>query len=264
MKSGTSTLVRYLSAHPEIYIYPYEIHFFDDDKNYNKGLDWYIQCYKNSMKKPIIGEKTPTYSYLPKIPKRIAKDLPEVKLIWLFRNPVDRAYSNYWHAVKSGFEHLSFEKALKKEKRRLIKSPWVGYRERSIYYKQVKRFLEYFPKSKMLFLLFEELAQNPLHCVKKAYKFLNVSDSFKSSKKFKSNVTIIPRYMQIQWLARKLFNQGSKYFKLYSLITILNRRRQPGYPKLNEKTREALTRFFKPYNDELVSITGLEVKRWYK
>ncbi|MDZ7692679.1 MAG: sulfotransferase [Balneolaceae bacterium] len=98
MKAGTTTLMRYLVRNPYIAIPNNEIHYFDKESNYRKGLDWYKKKFSASESTQIIGEKTPTYSYDPKVPARIYKDFPDCKIVWLFRNPVDRTYSNYIHA----------------------------------------------------------------------------------------------------------------------------------------------------------------------
>lgn len=101
MKSGTSSLAFHLSNHPDIYMPESEVHFFNDDEAYEKGYQHYLNQFEYLQNK-IVGEKTPTYSYLKKCPERIYDFNANVKLIWIFRNPVDRAYSNYWHAVKRG------------------------------------------------------------------------------------------------------------------------------------------------------------------
>lgn len=151
MKAGTTSLAHYLKQHPQIFMPNREVHFFNNEDNYKKGVKWYKKQFKKASNDSVIGEKTPTYSYLKKVPKRIHDILPEVKLIWIFRNPVDRTYSNYWHAYKKGMERLSFEKAIKNEKQGIKENIFYGYKKRSIYVEQVKRYLKFFPKNKMFF-----------------------------------------------------------------------------------------------------------------
>jgi len=64
MKAGTSSLSRYMNSHPEIYIPEEEIHFFNDDKKYSKGIKEYLKSFnlENNDTVNVIGEKTPTYS----------------------------------------------------------------------------------------------------------------------------------------------------------------------------------------------------------
>lgn len=89
----------------------------------------HIEKAKNGMKKKFrdcesnkkIGEKTPYYMYHPKVPERMNEIIPEAQLIFILRNPVDRAYSHYWHEVRKGRERFSFEGAIEKEEKRIQK-----------------------------------------------------------------------------------------------------------------------------------------------
>ena len=113
-KSGTSLLYRLLNQHPEIYLAKgKEIHFFNRDENYNKGIEWYSEHFAGSEDYKRVGEVTPDYNYVPTVPGRIYKTLgKDIKLIFMLRNPVDRAYSNYWMSFRRGHERFSFEKAI--------------------------------------------------------------------------------------------------------------------------------------------------------
>jgi hypothetical protein len=186
--------------------------------------------------------------------------LPEVKLMWVFRNPVKRAYSNYWHAVKRGGERLGFSEAIECEEERLKKRIWHGYLKRSIYIEQVKRYLEYFEISQMHFLLFEDLVNNPGETVNQVFRFLNVRNPMElPSYSVKKNVTNLPRILLLQWLARRMFDDTF----LYKLVEKANIKRVPGYPKMDKDIERRLCEYFKPYNEKLASITGLDINVWY-
>jgi hypothetical protein len=112
MKSGTTSLYNYLVQHPNVLKgAKKEIHFFD--WQYEKGLPYYrsqfpTQPYKIFMRsfrkyEFICGEASPYYFFHPHVARRVAQDLPHVKLIAILRNPVDRAYSHYWHWVRDKF-----------------------------------------------------------------------------------------------------------------------------------------------------------------
>ena len=94
-KSGTTWLWANMLMHPNIYLPPNkEIHFFD--LHFEEGLDWYSSLFHNVDQK-VKGEITPYYSILPK--ERIAlikKINPNMKIIFILRNPIDRAWS---HAI---------------------------------------------------------------------------------------------------------------------------------------------------------------------
>jgi hypothetical protein len=180
-KCGTSTLYKALLQHPNIVapiniIAPIkkEIHFVDIPQNYSKGTRWYkthfpSNFYRNLYKKVlhrefITGESSPGYLYFPHVSKRMKALLPNVKIIVMLRNPVDRAYSHYVHIFRPLKENLSFEEAVLKEEERIgegfemmrkNENFWdqnvarYGYKSRGIY-AQVLDFLglpKFMPKS---------------------------------------------------------------------------------------------------------------------
>ena len=128
-RGGTTSLYKYLTKHPKIIpAIKKEIHFFDN--NFHKGISWYQSQFKQNRllmllykKKKfydsITGEATPYYIYHPYGVERISKLIPNVKLIILLRNPVERAYSHYQHELRLKVEKISFEDALKQESNRL-------------------------------------------------------------------------------------------------------------------------------------------------
>src|SRR5437879_9845243 len=112
-RGGTTSLYSYLASHPSVGpASTKEVHFFDN--KYTKGLAWYRAHFPSAIEKYyaehiqkrkfITGESSPYYLFHPHVPKRVAKDVPHAKFIVLLRNPVDRAYSQYNHAVDGGRE----------------------------------------------------------------------------------------------------------------------------------------------------------------
>lgn len=260
MKAGTTTLAYHLNQHPGVFLPDKEIHFFDTDKNYARGVQWYEDRFKQAGEGQIVGEKTPTYSYLPIVPQRIAKDLPNAKFLWIFRNPVDRTYSNYWHMVIGGSELLSFEEAIAKEPDRLKKSLWYGYRKRSVYVEQVERYLGYFSKSNMFFMFFEDLVDQTESEMRHVLGFLNIQESFHSHELEKKNSTFLPQSIYLQWIARKVFGTGIAF----KLVKRLNRRRSKGYPRMDRAIRQELEEYFAPLNLELFNLIEKSTDKWGK
>lgn len=110
-KSGTTALRIYLAQHPEVYIVNKEIHFFN--KNFDKGIEWYEQFFKAWKGEKAIGEKTPDYLYDGHTPQRIYEVTPDVKLIFVLRNPIDKAYFHYWYNVRVGLEFVRKHRILR-------------------------------------------------------------------------------------------------------------------------------------------------------
>ncbi|MEO0854539.1 MAG: sulfotransferase domain-containing protein, partial [Cyanobacteria bacterium J06648_11] len=126
-KAGTTSLYAYLRQHPCVHAPDMrELHYFTH--NFNRGLTWYKSQFPSSpvrffdtvvRRQPFLsGESSPTYLLYPQVPRRVAALIPEVKLIALVRNPVDRAYSHYSMMVRRRFETLSFADAIAREDER--------------------------------------------------------------------------------------------------------------------------------------------------
>lgn len=128
-RCGTTSLWRALVQHPGL-IGPARhkgVHFFD--VHYDDGMSWYRGHFplqrqarriaRETGTAPITGEATPYYMFHPLAPERIARDLPDARLLVLIRDPVERAYSAYTHEARRGHEAESFERALELEPARL-------------------------------------------------------------------------------------------------------------------------------------------------
>jgi len=192
MKGGTTSFFNYLARHPQIRPpFRKEIKFFDI--HYSQGLGWYRAHFPMRFKmKPgtLTGEATPYYIFHPTAPQRIAKVLPEAKLIALLRNPVDRAYSHYNHMVRVGREPLAFEEAIQQEARRLsgeeekiVADPCYStfnhlhysYLARGRYLEQLEKWFSVLPRGQMLIVASEELYTSPASAYRQAVEFLGLS-----------------------------------------------------------------------------------------
>src|SRR5262245_25168277 len=133
-KGGTTSLMNWLVEHPDVArMYPSfqrrkSPHYFD--VNYARGEAWYRAHFPTRMsvarrehrsgRRPLVGEASPYYMFHPAAPDRVGETLPYVRLIALLREPVSRAYSNYWDRVATGNEDLpTFEDAIDAEEERL-------------------------------------------------------------------------------------------------------------------------------------------------
>jgi hypothetical protein len=197
-RCGTTSLYNYLVQHP--FVAPAlekEVHFFDN--NFKKGIIWYRSHFSSFLYKYyfkqvhkrdfVTGESTPYYLFHPHVPKRIFCTIPQIKLLVLLRNPVDRAYSHYHHERRLGIETLSFKQAIKKEKQRLageldkiikdenyysFNHQHYSYLSRGIYLDQMKLWMSLFSKEQILILRSESFYENPSTVYKKALKFLDL------------------------------------------------------------------------------------------
>ena len=126
-KSGTTSLDEFVYQHPAILPAAKGVHCYFA-LHYKKGEDWYrLRFPIRASQKFLSGEGSPIYLFYPWVPGRMKKLLPDVKLIVILRNPVDRAYSHYHHTKRKKRETLSFEEATNSEEERC-----AGERERMI------------------------------------------------------------------------------------------------------------------------------------
>jgi Sulfotransferase domain len=166
-KGGTTSLYRYLTAHPDVgEASKKEVHFYD--RAYKKGMSWYLAHFPERGIFPLVGESSPSYLFHPKVPERIQHTLPEAKLIVLLRNPIDRAYSQYQMRLRRVGTN-SFEADLDHEFERLKMSsgplgPEKGehaYLARGHYAEQLERWFAVFPREQLLILQSETFFAQP-------------------------------------------------------------------------------------------------------
>lgn len=178
MKCGTTSLVRALQRHPKIGKGPRkETHFFD--RKYRRGLQWYEDLFSLAPGEIHVGEKTPVYMYDPQVRRRIAEDLPGVRLVAIVRDPVARAYSHYWHSLRNRKETLTFEEALAAEPERLATAepPWTyrwSYVDRGRYADQLQDFAELVGREALFVTTLEAAKADPSEPVIGSLKHLGL------------------------------------------------------------------------------------------
>lgn len=128
-RGGTTSLFRTLAKHPDVVapLLHKGVHFFDTADHYARGFTWYqghfpVRQIANRRAKnghAITGEASPYYMFHPLAPERIARHLPEAKLVVLLRDPTERAFSSHKQETARGFETVSFAEALELEDSRL-------------------------------------------------------------------------------------------------------------------------------------------------
>ena len=131
-KGGTTSLHALMSQDERIGMpKSKELHYFDQEEPDN--IQAYAKEFEEVSDKELIGEITPYYIFHPKAAQRIKQTIPNVKIIALLRNPVDRTISQYFHATRRGYENLELEAALKDEKKRLLSGGKFSHQKHSYY-----------------------------------------------------------------------------------------------------------------------------------
>ena len=186
-KSATTTYYDILKNHNEVFVPKFkEPHFFNFDKNFSKGIDWYSQTYfGNVSEEKAIIDFTPTYLYSNLCAERIFNCLgSKMKFVVILRNPVDRAYSHYNHSVRDGHEEKSFIDAINLESKRIDKFKKnndflselrCSYISQGMYFNMLNSYLKYYNINDFLIINFdEEVIKNINKTKTKLSDFLNI------------------------------------------------------------------------------------------
>lgn len=198
-RCGTSSLYKYLSYHPLISAsLRKEIGYFS--RYYGHDVDWYrlhfpLERHVSLARgrggpRPMSFEATPDYLLHPLAAERARQLVPDAKLIVLLREPVARAISHYHHMVRLGFEHLSFDEAIRREDDRLAcdlaaipEDPHYdpksflrfSYRSRGLYAEQLERWMAHYPRERLLIIDSEDLFQSPAATYTRILEFLDLA-----------------------------------------------------------------------------------------
>ncbi len=190
-KGGTSALHYHLDQHPNITMaHPEEAHmidhprrhFFDDEKRYAAGevsYDILHEGIKLKRRSMVVGSVTPIYTFWKPAMERIAAYHPGIKLIVLFRNPIERAFSQWNMNTDRGREKMGFLEAIEEElkQNRQPDEPQArrtSYLDRGFYFEQIERVYRHFPREQVCVLKFENLRQNTDEVVNGVFRFLGV------------------------------------------------------------------------------------------
>jgi hypothetical protein len=258
-KAGTTALQQYLSQHPQMRCArEKEVRFFNRDKFYALGDSWYLRHFPYRLKPGLrLFEASPAYLYFPFVPDRIFRFDPQIKLIGILRNPVDRAFSAwnmyreihgnpdakqkiiaqyYVHAnadMRSAMMELmnrsefpDFHTSVTDEIKSLCdggpRSLLPGYVQRGIYWEQVARYYAQFPKNHFLLVESTELKTDRKAVLNRVLGFLG-----------------LPEY---DWHRADLGEQNARSYET----------------PVADATRGLLQAFFQPHNRKLYSMIGQE------
>lgn len=220
-RCGTSSMFKNLERHPKILPSAVkEIHYFDN--NFKKGFDWYKSKFPERPDDILSFEATPNYLFEMRCPSNCHPKLPDVKLIVMLRNPIERTWSQFYHCKIKG-------------QMRVLKLLDVTV-QKSMYSKQIKRWLNYYDKDRFLFIHSKDFFENPGMVLNKVFDFVGVERQDFSN--------------FIYWEAWR------KDLKMEPVRVIDENFKKDEYPKISEEDRDMLKNLFKPYNEKLYEIIG--------
>ncbi len=217
-KAATTTVCALLSEHPEVYMLPQKgTQFFN--RRYDFGWDWYEGLFSGAGDAKAIGEGSPSYAVAtgdPPTAQRIAKHLPDVRLIYIVRHPVERLESHYVQQIDNGQQFKSLSDAV-------YNSPALVAASR--YWARISDYRQAFPDEQILVLFFEDFKKDPQETLRRCFEFLDVDPTFavsdpKSAKNTRADkrtdrpllrwVRRHESYVKLQWALPRWFVETLK------------------------------------------------------
>ncbi len=234
-RCGTTYLYEILNQHPEVCMQKPlspEPKFFSLQAEWQKGLDYYEQKYFSHCKgEKVWGEKSTSYYEQEYVAERIKKNYPKSKIIFILRNPVYRALSNYFFTKNNGLERRTLKEVFIDEIppptiEKIVSVSPFKYLERGIYKKFIQNFLKHFHRDKIKIIIFEKTI-NSSKMIANCYRFLGVSPDFTPHN--------INKKINISGLQDKTINQ---------------------------KILEKLTKYYTPHVEDLENYLNLDLSYW--
>lgn len=279
-KAATTWLAQRLRDHPNVFLTPVkETHFFTQDV-VDGHLDQYESYFEDVERESAVGEISVDYYRSDIVPRRVHRYLPKVRLFASLRNPIDQAYSYYWHFQRQNFHNEghaeNFEEALEVFPDRFIQA--------GLHYQNLSRWLEYFDRSQILILFFEDVKEKPEQTLERLYKHIGVDpsvaarvasrreDQARSGTSPRGPVAERVRQGLHGFLTQHVYNplknligvpQATKVKNALRLRKIMEWAfRRDGYPDMSPETRSALRDRFASDIDRLEKLTGRDLSHW--
>lgn len=250
-RSGTTSLYNYLKMIPGVFMSPVkEPGYFipNDFRGFTEKS--YLELFKDVKNEKAVGEASAGYLANPDTPKQIKEKIPYAKIIITLRDPVQRIFSHYLNKVRTGDTKIPFDKAVNDY---LNGTKNDGYLEElievSLYYVQVKRYLEIFGENNVKILVFEEVVKDTKGSMKEVLKFLginsavpkNIEEQYNSfSEPLGTLGTSIANSNTISNMAKRILPNSNRES---ILRTILNKKGKK--PKISKESRSKLQELFK-------------------
>jgi len=280
-RSGTTALHHYLMQHQDILLpnIRKELNFFTDQPFSQKSMEDYRLYFSHWSGENAVGEISPTYMFTSYVPKLIASQLPNVKIVCILRDPVARSYSHYCYSLKRRLEWLSFNQAIDREEQR-TKSLWektgkelwfYAYKYLSDYEFHLRHFMEVFPTNQILVTTFEKLVNCPDDALREICQFINVNESFHFEKINKNTVhTNFGQYPYFPKLYRSIVYIQRNWSEIPVLWRVANQSKvllpkftmTDSIPPPDPQSCAKLKKFFAPKVQQIQKLFDIDLSRW--
>lgn len=261
-KAGTTSLRAFFDAVPdEIFILKSEQHFWNREGQYKDGFGVadYLNLFSEAKPKQIVAEKSPNYLSSFDAPARIARHFPQIKLIALLRNPIERSYSAYWHGRRVGAidANSSFSENIRRYRENHGK-PYGDVITAGLYSRHIDRFTEFFPLEQLLILDFQKVLTSPETELPRSLRFLGISEdsiaAINSSKFPKRNTARLSRFPRT---SRKIHSTRLLSYSTKSKL-LRNLLKEGDIPPMKMSDREFLAEIYSGEAEKIELRTGVK------
>jgi len=259
-KSGSTSLRAFLEEQKkDIFILNRELHFWNRNGQYQDGagLNAYLENFAEAKPNQVKGEKSPSYLVSKEAPERIHKHFPKVKIIAILRNPIDRAYSAYWHGRRVGAIETSttFGEAVRNYKVNQGK-PYGDLVSAGFYSEQIARYLIFFPLKQLHVISFESTLTQSSDELHEVLKFLlphstiaNQESQLAFPKRNVARASRFPKLNEAIFKSKLLSYSTKSRISKKSLVDLK-------VPEMLEDDRKFLQEIYAGENHALQSILG--------
>jgi hypothetical protein len=267
-KAGTTSLWQYLKAHPDVFMSQWkEPEFFAQGERWRLGVQWYASLFERGAGEKAIGEASVAYSMFPRfknVPARMHRIVPDVRLVYVIRHPIDRMISAFRNRTDMKTESKNIDEAL-------LRSP--HYVNVSSYALQIEHYLEHFERSQLLVITSDDLAARRSDTLRSVYTFIGVDPEFapdstvrrfnrREEQRRPPRFLIRLRNTKLQRVVRRAI--GSDSFASRLGWQLVSRRRSAAAPPAepSDETRRRLTELLQPDLERLRMHLGPDFHCW--
>lgn len=267
-KAGTTALYEVLRDHPDVCMSrPKETEFFN--WRYRRGWDWFASHFDHYDEESAIGEASTRTMPTPEAPTRIAGRLAGAELIFVLRDPVERAHSAFWYYLSQGIlcPNAGFSTFIRNEGHPLRQEiVHYGYYERHL-----DRFVDVFDRSQLLLIRHRDLREDMPAALDRIYQFIGVSpfDADDENLSTQSNTTQYPRSRFLHGVGRRAWKPVDRLLsrwapELGKAIRHAGKRwsLSAGRPPLSEADRAYLWRRYAGTTEALEKRFGMNLAHW--
>lgn len=258
MRSGSTSLYRYLGAHQDVYLAPKELGFFTE--HFEQGLDWYREQFAGRSE-AVVGEATADYLARPSAMRRIVTTLPDVKLIASLRDPVARAFSHHGLLSTRGVDKRSFAEAIDDELAAVDQhgpdAQGVFYLSHGLYDVHLSRWFDLVDRERLHLVVFDDLRAEPELVYRGLCRHLGVTDTDVPDIVGEAvNPYVTFRSIPVRKLSQRMPKPVGR------AIARLNTRQHAARPEMTAATKAKLIDFYGPRIATVETLTGFDLSRW--